>query len=131
MTDSPHLWACPTSRATGAGARTRKDIAANTRSPQTRVFSALNSVRRPASASRTYGRYAVDPPGRSLTPTPHPSAPKNRRRTGKEKIKDQEPGGAGLTGPAPSGMTARNARTTGVTSRNSKSAGHGEAVDIR
>ena len=105
MTDSPHLWACPTSRATGAGARTRKDIAANTRSPQTRVFSALNSVRRPASASRTYGRYAVDPPGRSLTPTPHPSAPKNRRRTGKEKIKDQEPGLAGLTGPAPSGMT--------------------------
>ena len=68
----------------------------------TTLFSALNSVRRAASASRTSGRYAVGPAGRSLTPTPTPARPTSRRRTARRKINDQE---QGLTGPAPSGMT--------------------------
>ena len=56
--------------------------------PHRLVFSALNSMRRPASASRTYGRCAVDPPGRSLTPTPHCGAPETRQRTTRKKIND-------------------------------------------
>src|SRR5215208_1004151 len=79
----------------------------NATEPHRLVFSALNSVRRPASASRTYGRCAVGPSGRSLTPTPHPGAPKSRRRTAKRKITQQN---SGLTGPAPSGMTDSPAR---------------------
>ena len=67
-------------------------------------------------------------PGRSWTPTPHPGAPKNRRRTARRKIKDQEHRFRGLTGPAPSGMTARNARTTRLTSRNSQTAGYDQFV---
>jgi hypothetical protein len=63
---------------------------------------ALNSLRRPASTSRTYGRCAVDPAGRSLTPTPQPGAPKSRRSAAKRKITNKNPE---LTGPAPSGMT--------------------------
>src|SRR4051794_19495778 len=55
-------------------------------------LSALNSLRRPASTSRTYGRCAVDPSGRSLTPTPQPGAPQCRRRTARRKIKNKNGG---------------------------------------
>ena len=60
--------------------------------PHRLAFSAPNSVRRPASASRTYGRCAVDPPGRSLTPTPPCGAPNSRRRSTRKKINDQNYG---------------------------------------
>src|SRR5918994_7086094 len=61
----------------------------------------VNSMRRPASASRTYGRYAV-----ALRAIPDSAAyldaPTNRRSTAKRKISYHN---GGLTGPAPSGMT--------------------------
>src|SRR6185369_5801411 len=64
----------------------------------------LNSVRRAASTSRTSGRFAVDPSGRSLTPTPHSALPNNRRKGRSERSTNKN---QGLTGPTPSGMTAR------------------------
>jgi hypothetical protein len=76
---------------TGAGApHLTARRSRTTRSPPTSL-SALNSMRRPASTSRTYGRCAVDPAGRSLTPTPQPGAPKGRRSAAKKDHK-QEPG---------------------------------------
>ena len=62
----------------------------------------LNSVRRAASTSRTSGRFAVDPSGRSLTPTPHSALPNNRRKGRSERSTNKN---QGLTGPTPSGMT--------------------------
>src|SRR3954447_4456626 len=59
--------------------------------PPTRTFSALNSVRRLASASRTYGRCAVDPAGPSLTPTPHRGAPTSRRRNPGKRSTEELP----------------------------------------
>ena len=85
MTDSPHL-GLSTSRATGAGARTQTTHRPNTRSPTDAFLSPLNSLRRPASASRTYGRYAVDPPGRSLTPGASPRRAREQAENSQEKI---------------------------------------------
>jgi len=90
MTDSPPP-GLSTSRATGAGARTSTDT---TRAPPgaTRPFSSppriACAVRRwrqgpPAAARSTL-------PGRSWTPTPHPGALNNRRRTAKERSKTKE-----------------------------------------
>src|SRR5204862_7074316 len=64
----------------------------------------VNSVRRPASASRTYGRYAGAL--RALhDPAAYLDAPTNRRRTTEEKISYTK---RRLTGPAASGMTGLN-----------------------
>ena len=71
----------------------------------------LNSVRRAASTSRTSGRFAVDPPGRSLTPTPYPALPNNRRKDGQKRSTDKN---SRLTGPAPSGMTAPKLMVTNI-----------------
>jgi hypothetical protein len=61
-------------------------------------------MRRPASASRTSGRYPV-----ALRAIPDSAAyldaPTSRRRTAKRKINYND---RGLTGPAPSGMTCGN-----------------------
>ena len=101
MTDSPSR-GLSTSRGAGTGARTRPRAIAPTGARTDTNLLPLNSVRRPASASRTCGRCAVDPPGRSLTPTPHRGAPTSRRRTPRKKINTRN---YRLTGPAPSGMT--------------------------
>src|SRR5215218_8969514 len=61
-------------------------------------------MRRPASASRTSGRYAV-----ALRAIPDSAAylvaPTGRRRTAKRKISYND---GGLTGPAPSGMNLQD-----------------------
>src|ERR687897_26777 len=81
----------------------------------------VNSMRRPASASRTYGRYAV-----ALRAIPDSAAyldaPTNRRSTAKRKISYHN---GGLTGPAPSGMTCPNAARRVVRPRSSVEPGRG------
>jgi oligo-1,6-glucosidase len=58
-------------------------------------------MRRAASTSRTSGRFAVGPAGRSWTPTPIPARHEEAEEpTRKINNKNYE-----LTGPAPSGMT--------------------------
>src|SRR5689334_8185980 len=99
MTDNPHTGPVhqPGHRHWSTHTRPR---APKRTEPHRLAFSAPNSVRRPASASRTYGRCAVDPPGRSLTrrlpaarPTAGEEAPERRSTTRT----------TGLTDPAPSG----------------------------
>ena len=79
-------------------------------------------MRRPASASRTYGRYAGAL--RALLDTAaYLDAHKNRRTTPSGKINYKN---TGLTDPAPSGMTRSQAR-----SPDGRAAPHpGEAIDI-
>jgi hypothetical protein len=72
-----------TSRAAGAGARTRSTPPEH-REPPALFLSAFISVRRPASASRTYGRYAVGPFGPILDPDASP------RRAHKQADNDQK-----------------------------------------
>jgi hypothetical protein len=66
----------------------------------------VNSVRRPASASRTFGRYAGALRA-LLDSAAYLDAPTNRRRTNEEKISYRK---RRLTGPAPSGMTGPSGR---------------------
>jgi hypothetical protein len=70
----------------------------------------LNSVRRPALASRTFGRFAVDPAGSIPDPNASSRRAQNRRRTARRKIKPGRIPVSELTVPAPSGMTASQAR---------------------
>ena len=65
----------------------------------------------PAAASRS------TLPGRSVTPTPHPARPKLAENP-KERSKIQEHRFRGLTGPAPSGMTASSAPRSALTCGN-------------
>ena len=65
----------------------------------------LNSVRRPALASRTFGRFAVDPAGSIPDPNASSRRAQNRRRTARRKIKPGRIPVSELTVPAPSGMT--------------------------
>jgi len=58
-------------------------------------------MRRGASTSRTFGRFAVGPAGRSWTLTPVPA----RYKQAKNRKKNITYPNAGLTGPTPSGMT--------------------------
>jgi hypothetical protein len=67
-------------------ARHRTDL--NVREYRQHRFSAVHSVRRAAPASRTCGRSAVGPTGRSLTPTPYSTLPNNTRNAPR---KDQQP----------------------------------------
>jgi hypothetical protein len=69
------------------------------------IFRPLNSVRRPAPASRTCGRDAVDPAGSILEPTPHSGAPTSAGGQRSKKITKKN---RRLTGPAPSGMNGHN-----------------------
>jgi len=71
MTDSPTP-GLSTSRATGAGARTSTNTTRAPREQPDLLLSAPNSVRRPALASRTSGRCAVDPAGSILDPNASP-----------------------------------------------------------
>jgi hypothetical protein len=64
----------------------------------------LNSVRREALASRTFGRFAVE-------------RAQNRRRTARRKIKPGRIPVSELTVPAPSGMTARSSDLWGFGTR--------------
>jgi|SRR6185437_7175190 hypothetical protein len=84
MTDSPHLRGLST---TGAPAlETHPTRTPTATEPHRLTFSASNSMRRTASASRTYGRFAVGPSrARSWTPMPYSTLPKNRRRTNKKR----------------------------------------------
>ena len=87
----PHLGACPPAGTTWQWSTHKPTRPARApRSSSTITFSALNSVRHAASPSRTSGRFAVGPSGRSLTSTPYPTLPNNRRRTTARKIHGQE-----------------------------------------
>jgi hypothetical protein len=89
----PHQRGLSTSRATALEHAPNPHRPEHQEKSPHRAFPPLSiSVRRPAAASMTYGRDVVDPPGRSLTPMPHPSAPKNKRRTAKKRSKAKSPG---------------------------------------
>ena len=99
MTDSPAR-GLSTSRDPGAGARIRPPLPSTPEQPAN-LLSALNSMRRKASASRTFGRFAVDPSGRAgeLPNTPAEVAkdpivkdPNGDRRSGDER-RSHPPGG--------------------------------------
>ena len=83
MTDSPH--GPVHHRDTGTGACTRPP-APEHKEPRHSHFSALNSVRRPASASRTYGRCAVGPFGPILDPDASPRRAHKQAKNHKIKI---------------------------------------------
>src|SRR4051812_33451541 len=70
----------------------------------------LNSVRRPALASRTFGRFAVDPAGAIPDPNASSRRAQNRRRTARRKIKPGRIPDSELAVPAPLGMTASQVR---------------------
>jgi len=76
-------------------------------SSPTSLISAVNSMRRPVSASRTYGRYAGAPSGapglRHL-----PRRVYKQAETVEERSNNKTPG---LTGPTPTGMTRRQMLT--------------------
>jgi len=73
-------------RGTGIEARTIDITGLSTRSTIGIRFSAVHSLRRAASASRTCGRCAVVPAGRSLTPTPYSTLSKRQAELRKKKI---------------------------------------------
>jgi len=87
MTDSPH--GPVHHRDTGTGACTRPP-APEHEEPRHSHFSALNSVRRPASASRTYGRCAVGPFGPILDPDASPRRAHKQAKNHKIKISTTE-----------------------------------------
>src|SRR4051812_5010174 len=69
MTDSPRQRACPPA-GTPALEQHQPHPEHTTGDPEPSDPSAAHSMRRPATASRTYGRYRGRPAGRSLTPPP-------------------------------------------------------------
>ena len=100
MTDSPRAGPVH-SRGTGTGACTRpRHPTPRSRTNSSSPPSTACAVRRRRQGPTAAARSALS--GRSLTPTPHPGAPKSRRRTAKERSPSKN---RGLTGPAPSGMT--------------------------
>ena len=100
MTDSPHPGLSTTGKPDWSTHPTTHDNPLG--ATPTPYFSAVNSMRRTASASRTFGRYAVglpaDPGPRRLN-SAHPKPGGETKR----KISTPE---APLTGPTPTGMTS-------------------------
>ena len=88
MTDSPSRGACPPAGPPALEtAPDRPSPSTREQPPPSSPPSTACAVRRghqgPAAAARS-------PSGRSLTPTPHPDAPNNRRRTSTERSEQQE-----------------------------------------
>jgi hypothetical protein len=131
MTDNPHLGPVhqPGHRRWSTHPTTR--IAPNTRSPQTRVL--LRSPQRAPSGAgiKDLRPLRGRPSGPILDPDASPRRAQEQAENGKEDQKTKNPSLAGLTGPAPSGMTARNACAIRLTGGNRESGRSAGVVDTR